>query len=115
MQRKGGAGMGVVIKEAVANGRLTARNDDPDFAPRRRALEAEAARLGTTIDAVALAAAQAQPWADVVLSGAVTREQLVSNLGELAVALDEAAEKNLRTLEEPAPDYWARRGQLAWN
>jgi aryl-alcohol dehydrogenase-like predicted oxidoreductase len=109
------AGVGVVIKEALANGRLTARNKDPDFAARRRALEAEALRLGTTMDALALAMALAQPWADVVLSGAVTREQLASNLGALAVTLDEAAEGNIRALEEPAPDYWARRAQLAWN
>jgi aryl-alcohol dehydrogenase-like predicted oxidoreductase len=109
------AGMGVVIKEALANGRLTARNEDPDFAPQRRALEAEAVRLGTVIDALALAMALAQPWAEVVLSGAVTHEQFVSNLGALEVALDEAAEVHLRTLEEPASDYWARRGQLAWN
>jgi aryl-alcohol dehydrogenase-like predicted oxidoreductase len=83
--------MGVVVKEALANGRLTARNEDPEFAPRWRALGAEAARLGTTIDALALAVALAQPWADVVLSGAVTREQLASNLRALAVAPDEAA------------------------
>ncbi len=109
------AGMGVVIKEALANGRLTGRNEDPEFAPRRQALEAEAVRLGTTMDALALVVALAQPWADVVLSGAVTREQVVLNLGALTVALDEAAEGHLRTLEEPAADYWARRGQLAWN
>jgi aryl-alcohol dehydrogenase-like predicted oxidoreductase len=109
------AGMGVVIKESLANGRLTSRNDDPAFAPRRRILEAEAERLGTTMDALALAMAVAQPWADVVLSGAVTGEHLASNLGALAVALDEAAQRQLRTLEEPAEAYWARRGQLAWN
>jgi aryl-alcohol dehydrogenase-like predicted oxidoreductase len=109
------AGMGVAIKEALANGRLTARNEDPAFAPRRRVLEAEAGRLGTTIDALALAAALAQPWADVVLSGAVTGEQLASNLGALAVGPDEGAEGRLRTLDEPAEEYWSRRGQLAWN
>ncbi len=109
------AGMGVVIKEALANGRLTARNVDPAFAPRRRVLEAEAARLGTAIDALALAASLAQPWADVVLSGAVTGEQMASNLKALAIALDDAAEVQLRTLEEPAEGYWARRGQFAWN
>jgi aryl-alcohol dehydrogenase-like predicted oxidoreductase len=109
------AGMGVVIKEALANGRLTARNEDPDFAPRRRTLAAEAVRLGTTIDALALAAALAQPWVDVVLSGAVTREQLLSNLAAQTVVLDEAAVGHLNTLEEPAADYWVRRGQLAWN
>jgi aryl-alcohol dehydrogenase-like predicted oxidoreductase len=109
------AGMGVVIKEALANGRLTARNQDPTFARQRRILEAEAQRFGTTIDALALAAALAQPWADVVLSGAVRREQLASNLGALTVALDEAAAEQLRALEERAEDYWARRGQLPWN
>jgi aryl-alcohol dehydrogenase-like predicted oxidoreductase len=109
------SGMGVVIKEALANGRLTSRNDDPAFAVRRSVLEAEARRLGTTIDALALAAALAQPWADVVLSGAVTGEQLASNLTALAIALDEAAAGHLRTLEEPPQEYWARRGQLAWN
>ena len=41
------AGLGVVIKEALANGRLTARNADPDFAPRRRALEAVLASEAT--------------------------------------------------------------------
>jgi aryl-alcohol dehydrogenase-like predicted oxidoreductase len=109
------AGMGVVIKEALANGRLTARNQEPEFASRRRVLEAEATRLGATIDALALAAVMAQPWADVVLSGAVTREQLASNIGAASVALDEVAERKLRSLEELPPEYWARRGQLAWN
>ena len=59
--------------------------------------------------------ALAQPWADVVLSGEVTVEQLISNLGALRVALDEAAVRLLRSLEKPAADYWVRHGQLAWN
>src|SRR5207244_7253838 len=32
------AGLGVIVKEALANGRLTARNNDPEFASRRRLL-----------------------------------------------------------------------------
>ncbi|HEV2130279.1 MAG TPA: aldo/keto reductase, partial [Longimicrobiaceae bacterium] len=40
------AGMGVIVKEALANGRLTARNHDPSFASRRAVLEREAERLG---------------------------------------------------------------------
>ncbi len=43
----------------------------------------EAERLGVGMDALALAAALAQPWADVVLSGAVTIEQLQSNVRAL--------------------------------
>src|SRR5437899_1019581 len=58
------AGMGVIVKEALANGRLTARYTDPVFAARRTRLEKEAARRQTTLDGLALAAAAAQPWAD---------------------------------------------------
>src|SRR5438445_254592 len=81
-------GLGVIVKEALANGRLTGRNRDPGFAPKRQLLEETAARLGATPDALALAAVLAQPWADVVLSGAATPEHLRSNLGALAVRFD---------------------------
>src|SRR5262249_23384934 len=74
------AGRGVVVKEALANGRLTARNAAPAFAARRRLREGVAPRLGATLDALALAAVLAQPWANAVLSGATTLEQLRSNL-----------------------------------
>jgi len=90
--------MGVVIKEALANGRLTARNEDPAFALRRSVPEAEAGRLGTTIEALALAVALAQPWADVVLSGAVTVETLRSNLSALEVDWDDDLEGELSGL-----------------
>ena len=69
-------GMGVIIKEALANGRLTSRNTDPAFAPSKHLLDQTADRLGTSIDALALAAALSRPWADVVLSGASSADQL---------------------------------------
>lgn len=109
------AGVGIIIKEALANGRLTARNDDPAFAPQRRLLEQEAARIGCTLDQLALAAALAQPWADCVLSGAATVEHLRSNLGARAVALDAGALERLATLAEPPEIYWATRSRLPWN
>jgi aryl-alcohol dehydrogenase-like predicted oxidoreductase len=108
-------GMGVVVKEALANGRLASRNDDPAFADRRRVLEGEAARLGTTIDALALAAALARPWADVVLSGAANAEQLHSNLAAMNVAWDLEAEGRLDPLAESPESYWATRARLPWN
>ena len=109
------AGIGVIVKEALANGRLTARNQDAAFAAKSRLLEEEAARLHTTIDALALAAVLAQPWADVVLSGAATAEQLRSNLGALAVSWDEDAGLRLGALSEEAREYWGTRGGMAWN
>ena len=104
LERAHACGMGVIVKEALANGRLTARGDV-------RRLQAEADRRGTSADALALAACLAQPWLDVVLSGATTVEQLDSNLAALELTyngeLDDLAE---------APDgYWARRAALPWN
>jgi len=109
------AGMGVIIKEGLANGRLTPRNTAAAFTPSRRVLDAVAARLHTTVDALALAAVLAQPWVDVVLSGAATVEQLQSNVGALAVAWDDEAAAQLAHIAETADAYWATRGKLKWN
>lgn len=109
------AGMGVIVKEALGNGRLTARNLDADGSALRARLQAEADRLDTTVDALALAAALAQPWADVVLSGAVSQEQLRSNLLALNVAWDDRARRSLEALVETPEAYWARRAALPWN
>jgi len=109
------AGVGVIVKEALANGRLTEPDTDTDFADRRAALRAEARRLGTTPDALALAAALARPWADVVLSGAATAAQLRSNLRALAVVWGGEAEAALAGLAEDSGAYWQRRQRLAWS
>jgi aryl-alcohol dehydrogenase-like predicted oxidoreductase len=99
------AGLGVIVKEAVANGRLTGR--DPRIAAviRRHT-------PGSTPDAVALAAALHLSPADLVLSGAATVQQLSSNLH--AVDVPEAVVSALPDLAEPTAQYWATRSELAW-
>jgi len=109
------AGMGIIVKEALANGRLGPRNAAPAFAGKLAVLERQAARLHTTVDALALAAAIAQPWATVVLSGAATVEQVRSNVRATEVAWDDEAQAALATLAEPPELYWETRKQLAWN
>ncbi len=99
------AGLTVIVKEALANGRLTPR------APLPPPLLEETERLGTTPDAVALAFALQRLFTDVILSGASTVEQLRSNLN--ALALDEVAE--LTDLIEAPATYWSTRAGLAWN
>jgi aryl-alcohol dehydrogenase-like predicted oxidoreductase len=99
-------GLGVIVKEALANGRLTARGD---VAPLRE----WAKRYGTTPDALALAAALSQPWADVVLSGAATVDQLRSNLE--ALELEPGAELDVDQLAEDPARYWQERSGLPWN
>ena len=109
------AGMGVIIKEALANGRLTSRNTDARLTGEGGTLRQEAERLGVGMDALALAAALAQPWADVVLSGAVTLEQLQSNVRALEIGLDPAAMGALASLAEDPASYWQTRSRLKWN
>ena len=100
------AGVGVIVKEAVANGLLTSRSQE--IAGRL----AEAAREWP-IDAVAIAAALHQPWAGVVLSGAATSRQLVSNLQALEVPHE--VTEQLPHLAETPEAYWSTRSRLAWN
>jgi aryl-alcohol dehydrogenase-like predicted oxidoreductase len=102
------AGLVVYVKEALANGRLTARGAEP-------ALAAAARERGAAPDQIALAAALAQPFADVVLGGAATVAQLESNLGARAVGWDAELERLLAGLEEEPGSYWRQRSALAWN
>jgi len=80
----------------------------PSGPPRRNDLDF--AEHGVTEDAIALAAALAQPWASVVLSGAITRAQLDANLAALTVgqlpALDLAISPRA---------YWAARAARPWH
>jgi aryl-alcohol dehydrogenase-like predicted oxidoreductase len=99
---------GVIVKEALANGRLTDREAHRAGAR----IHHEATARGATVDALAIAAALGQPWADVVLSGAVTPSQLHSNLAALNVGVDGLA--SLSSLAIAPQEYWAQRGVLAW-
>ncbi|HEV2778138.1 MAG TPA: aldo/keto reductase [Actinophytocola sp.] len=96
------AGVHVLVKEALANGRLAV--DPPPL------IAHLAARHDVGPDAIALAAALAQPWADTVLLGPAGVDQLHSNLAATTVDLDE----DLTTLAQPPPDYWAHRASLPW-
>jgi aryl-alcohol dehydrogenase-like predicted oxidoreductase len=105
------AGWGVIVKEAVANGRLTPHGSGPEA----EALGRVAARHGAGVDAVALAAVLANPWTDVVLSGAVTPAQLEANLAAVRVELDPGELEELAALAEPPERYWRERSALAWS
>ena len=108
-------GMGVLIKEVLANGRLTAKNQSEAFADKRRVLEEQARRFSTTIDAIAIKFALEKPFVDSVLSGAATADQLRQNLHALEIPWDNTAETAMRSLSEPPEAYWQTRKSLPWN
>lgn len=97
------AGLKVIVKEGLANGRLAARGDVPAF-------QAAAAARGVTPDALALATVLAQPWASVVLMGAATLDQLASNLKAIGLTPVDP-----RGFSVPAEAYWAHRARLPWS
>jgi aryl-alcohol dehydrogenase-like predicted oxidoreductase len=101
------AGLRVMVKEALANGRLAV---DPP-----RSLARPAARYGVGPDAVALAAALARlPWADTVLLGGVSVAQLRANLDAAKLSLDDSDLAALAPLATPPADYWSARSALPW-
>jgi aryl-alcohol dehydrogenase-like predicted oxidoreductase len=119
------AGMKVVVKESLANGRLTqnygkreegrGKRDKgevlfPSVAPIREVAESR----GTTVEMLALAAAVARPWADVVLTGAATPGQIQSSVAALELAYDAALEEQLRSVSIVSDEYWRARSSFRW-
>ena len=93
---------------------------DPPFQAAQRLPPAQltelAAARNVTTDVIALAAALPNPWASVVLSGAVTLQQLRANLTALAVGdLPYADLAALADLAEPPGSYWAARAAWPWH
>src|SRR4029450_5258062 len=80
-----GHGWTVIVKEVLANGRLAPYDVGAHAAV--DPLGSVAARHRVGADAVAVAAALANPWASTVLSGAATSSQLLSNLIATTVKL----------------------------
>lgn len=109
------AGVDVIVKETLANGRLTERNTTPSFAGQLALLRREAAQLGTTVDGLALAAVLAEPWVSTALIGATTVDQLRSNLGATRVAWTPEIAVRLLALTMDSATYWRERGALRWN
>jgi aryl-alcohol dehydrogenase-like predicted oxidoreductase len=101
------AGLTVIVKETMANGRLAG----PDAPPVLRQVADE---TGASTDAVALAALLHRTWADVVLSGAVTADQVAANTAAAHLRLDEGHLGRLDAIAGPAERYWRERSQLPW-
>lgn len=111
------AGMKVVVKESLANGRLTHgnRDDDEVFFPAVEGIRGLAESRGTTVEMLALAAALARAWADVVLTGAATVGQVQSTIAALEFPYDAELAERLRSAAIGSPEYWRARSAFPWN
>ncbi len=96
----------VIVKEVLANGRLV--TDPPD------ALRSIAERHHVGADAVALAAAATQPWANRVLLGPAGPAQLAQNLLADTLTIDDADLAVLTGFALDPAQYWGERSALPW-
>jgi aryl-alcohol dehydrogenase-like predicted oxidoreductase len=104
------AGMDIIIKEGLANGR----------ALRSPVVKKYAERVQCEPDQLALGCILAQPFEARVLSGAITPEQLKSNFAAQKVAEKLKGDPELlleimASCRVKSEDYWRERSALAWN
>ena len=105
------AGARVIVKEAVANGRLT-----PGEPPTRTGAAGRGRRRGAGSRA-GPAGPPPPPWPSRGRGGAVravTVEQLDSNVAAEKITLPPGVLDELATLAQPAGEYWAARSRRPW-
>jgi aryl-alcohol dehydrogenase-like predicted oxidoreductase len=108
-------GKKIIIKEAMANGRLLQNRHFPQYETLYKRMDEIASdhRVGTDAIAMRYVIDRLQP--DLVLSGASTRQQLDSNLKALSIRLSNEEIASLKRLCIDPETYWSERKQLAWN
>jgi aryl-alcohol dehydrogenase-like predicted oxidoreductase len=109
------AGWGVIVKEALANGRLTSPPDREGSPDAHAVLDEVAQRRGLAFDALAVSWVLSHDFVDVALSGAVTTDQLYSNIAGLDVTLSGEELAALSSAAETPEAYWEHRRALAWS
>ena len=102
------AGMGVIVKEALANGRLTSRGGDPRARRGRAQARGDPRRRGPGRRAGA-AVGRRRP------ERRGHEEQLASNLAAWELPWDDEAAAALAGLAEEPETYWRERSDMQWN
>ena len=104
------AGMDIIIKEGMANGRVMKNQQIVNLSKQAK----------YPPDVLGLAAILCQDFQPRVLSGAVTSEQLISNLSALEIS-DKLKSEDSDLLEKimcckiESETYWRERAELVWN
>ena len=105
----------IVIKEALANGRVFRNENYPHYNAMYSVLERLASKHAVGIDAVCLRyCAQTIP-SSMVLSGASNTQQIEENLKMNSFTLTDLELVELSSFKTDNLKYWTERKQLQWN
>ena len=105
----------IIIKEALANGRIFRNNNYPHYKKLYDDLELLADKYNVGTDAIALRFCMDIFEESMILSGAGTKEQLLQNLKASEFKLSKDEIEKLRKYAIDTNDYWNERKLLEWN
>ncbi|AWW32036.1 aldo/keto reductase [Echinicola strongylocentroti] len=108
-------GVKIIIKEAMANGRVFPNKNYPHYAHIYTFIEQLAQKYQVGVDAIALRFCMDKVKPGYVLSGASTVQQVKENLKAATFQLTTGELEQLSEMAINSEDYWQERSLLQWN
>jgi len=105
----------IVIKEALANGRVFRNKNYPQYNKMYAPLEDLAQKHNVGVDAISLKYCEQTIPKSVILSGASATSQLKENLKINSFSLSSNEIEILNSFKVTPEFYWSERKQLQWN
>ncbi|MCK0131716.1 aldo/keto reductase [Flavobacteriaceae bacterium F08102] len=109
------AGKQVIIKEAMANGRVFPNQQFPNYQKTYQILTKLAHKYHVGMDAIALRFVLDYVKPSLVLSGASNLQQLRENSKVNSFTLNQSELNTLSSLNKNSAHYWSERNALQWN
>ncbi|MBG7631315.1 MAG: aldo/keto reductase [Bacteroidetes bacterium] len=108
-------GKRIIIKEALANGRIFRNKNYANYNPLYNTLEALATKYKVGVDAIALRFCIDTVNPFMVLSGASAAFQISENLKANQFEIEKQDIDLLKSFKVAPNDYWNERKKLSWN
>lgn len=107
--------MKLIVKESMANGRVFKNEQFSNNKKMYELMDKLSEKYNVSNDAIALRYVIDSVSPDILLLGAINKEQLISNLNckNFSLTSDELAKIN--SLKNTSEAYWTERTQLTWN
>ena len=108
-------GKTVIIKEALANGRLLKNEKFCHYQKLYNVLDCLSKKYHVGIDAVTLRFVIDNLEPTYLLSGASSKEQLEQNIKAQNFILEKEELNVLKSFKTDSQEYWEERNKLSWN